>query len=966
MTDQLRKTPGLNRLAGLAFGLAAIAAASAVFGWPLSWSTAVIYGILQGIAMRWAVVMPGTGIHVVMLGGLMFEASWHHGFLTAAALILVEFAVRLLSLHSTRPYWEWFRPLLLIFSLGASEVLARAFRGNWVLYTHAGSPDVDTFAFLAVYAYWACLIGIGTFWRAPERGRKPASEYLLSMQQTWWVPLTMLGVSWAMEQAHQDPYNLLMVVGVGLLLIQYQAGTTFTAFFQDFAVGDLIRLYPPQHSGQRVRAQKVLRVAYGLARAMPLSNVDVRLVGYAALLQDFLPDAEPDRRPWEPGPLTPAEREALRRRVEAVARYVGQDGALTDVADLIRLRAVAYDGTGDPPLAGEAIPLVAQVLAVANAVVSLQEGARGLAATAEAVDWLQRNGAGRFSPRILAALTQAFRSGQAEALDEGLPETIRQLQRLMVGSEQPSAVFTGIRRMWAQLRGRVGLVPELPAEVQAVARLANFFASSTDPDHTAQIAVEAVGQLVGAKVTLAVSEEDEPGLRMRFRAAYGFSELHVIGLPVNMDGPPLYHGLLRREPFQVADLREINSPLAQEAARVESIRSVLFVPLAARGRLSGVLMVGMQSYHWFTPREIGLIQLMADQAAAALENARLMNEVAERLHHTENLKAFADTLLDNLSVAILVVDPEGLAVTVNASARRRFGDQDLELGRPLPGRLYDAFQVTRALNGESVPEADVRWGEEILEVQAVPLQDSRGTKLGAICLARDVTQVRTMETQVRRVEKLAAIGELAAGAAHEIRNPLTSIRGFIQLVQARAAAAEGEFFQIIINEIDRIDGIIRDLLLLARPTDLERVPTSLAGLLNEILVLGESKFKEQNVWVTADIDPAAETVTVDPKMFRQLLQNLVINALQAMPFGGTLRLTVRSAEPSGVALEVADTGVGISLENMKRLFVPFFTTKEEGTGLGLALCYSIVQAHGGRIDVESHEGLGTTFTVTLP
>jgi signal transduction histidine kinase len=417
----------------------------------------------------------------------------------------------------------------------------------------------------------------------------------------------------------------------------------------------------------------------------------------------------------------------------------------------------------------------------------------------------------------------------------------------------------------------------------------------------------------------------------------------------------------------LADIREVRSGLVQEIAAVEGVRSALFLPIVHRGHTMGLLFVGLQRHHWFTPREVGLIQLMAGQAAAALENASLIQEAEAQLKDITELNAFTDTLLDNLQSGIIVVDPEGLVVMTNVAAHKRFGDQvPLEKGQPLPEGLGRAVQVDRALAGEPGPEVDWEQGGILLEVQSVPLRGSQGVVVGAICLVRDVTRVRSMEQQVLRVEKLAAIGELAAGAAHEIRNPLTSIRGFIQLLQARASRSDGEYFQIILNEIDRIDCIIRDMLLLARPSALQRQDVSLQTITNEVLLLHQTDFQRTNIAVTLEFDADVGLVWADPKMFRQLVLNLIRNALQAMPYGGALGVALRRVGSDQVAFEVQDTGVGISPENLKRLFVPFFTTKEEGTGLGLALCYSIVQAHGGRINVRSHVGQGTTFTVILP
>jgi signal transduction histidine kinase len=614
--------------------------------------------------------------------------------------------------------------------------------------------------------------------------------------------------------------------------------------------------------------------------------------------------------------------------------------------------------------------VVAQVLAAANAIAAFSGGEQHFTPeeTALAVERLRTTASGRFSPKVLWAASQAFSERiPAVDVDEGLPEAVRQLQGLLGDNDRPAPLWVGIRRIWQQFWGHLGVAPELPVEVQAMARLATYFASSTDIDRTAQITVEAVGQLFGAKVAVAIREKGSTELALNCRAAYGFLNVNPVGSMIYMSTGPLNRSMLDQEPLQVSDVREIPTGLAQEAAVAEGIRSALFMPLVHRGQTLGLLFVGLQRQHWFTPREVGLIHLMAAQAAAAFENAQLIREAEERLEHITELKALTDTILDNLSSRIIVVDPEGRVIMANAAARGRFGSQmPVVIGQRLPEALANAAQVDRALGGEATPEVDWTWENSIFEVQSVPLRDQHGLMAGAICLARDVTEVRSMEQQVRRVEKLAAIGELAAGAAHEIRNPLTSIRGFIQLLQHRASRADGDYFQIILNEIDRIDWIIRDMLLLARPTALTRVPTDLAAVLDELLLLHQSDLQRSNIALVLDYDPAVGLVAVDPKMFRQLMLNLLLNAMQAMPYGGSLHLTVRPEGEGQVAVQVADTGVGISPENLKRLFVPFFTTKEEGTGLGLALCYSIVQAHGGKIDVESQVGHGTTFTITIP
>jgi len=223
------------------------------------------------------------------------------------------------------------------------------------------------------------------------------------------------------------------------------------------------------------------------------------------------------------------------------------------------------------------------------------------------------------------------------------------------------------------------------------------------------------------------------------------------------------------------------------------------------------------------------------------------------------------------------------------------------------------------------------------------------------------------EEQAGHIEKLAVLGELAAGAAHEIRNPLTSIRGFMQILQSRVDpdGEEKEYLGIVMEQIDRIDEIINDLLLMARPSRLRLRECRLQELLDEVLVLVERDAAGASVRVNRVYDETLPSARLDPSQIKQVFLNLVRNAIEAMPGGGELTVATRSA---GATIEVAveDTGEGIPPEYLPKLFTPFFTTKESGTGMGLAISFGIVRSHGGEIEVESLRGRGTTFTVRLP
>lgn len=222
---------------------------------------------------------------------------------------------------------------------------------------------------------------------------------------------------------------------------------------------------------------------------------------------------------------------------------------------------------------------------------------------------------------------------------------------------------------------------------------------------------------------------------------------------------------------------------------------------------------------------------------------------------------------------------------------------------------------------------------------------------------------------LEKAEKLAAMGKLAAGLIHEIRNPLTSVRGFIQLLAEKRPVGdqEREYLDVVLSEIDRVNEIIKNFLFLARSGEFRPVKTDLGRIIKEILLVVENQAALKGIEIVHKHEPGTPEIQADPEQIKQVLLNLIQNAFQAMPFGGKLTISLYP-EPSEnqVVLEVADTGVGIPPEHFSHLGEAFFTTKEDGTGLGLAISYRIIEDHRGRITVHSEEGKGARFLVKLP
>jgi two-component system NtrC family sensor kinase len=235
-------------------------------------------------------------------------------------------------------------------------------------------------------------------------------------------------------------------------------------------------------------------------------------------------------------------------------------------------------------------------------------------------------------------------------------------------------------------------------------------------------------------------------------------------------------------------------------------------------------------------------------------------------------------------------------------------------------------------------------------------------------LERNIEELRRTQAQLVRSEKLAALGRLAASIAHEVNNPLQSIQNCLELCQrpALGASKRAEYLALAEEEVERVVTIVQRLLDFYRPAQEGRVATQVNDVLQDVLALANQQLEHARVRVRRVLDPALPRLAAIPGHLKQVFLNLILNALEAMPGGGELCVTTRNLDPGWLAVEFVDTGAGIAAADLPKVFEPFFTLKAKGSGLGLAVSYGIVQAHGGTIEVSSAAGAGSTFTVKLP
>lgn len=404
----------------------------------------------------------------------------------------------------------------------------------------------------------------------------------------------------------------------------------------------------------------------------------------------------------------------------------------------------------------------------------------------------------------------------------------------------------------------------------------------------------------------------------------------------------------------------------------EGMRSSLTLPLLVGGEPIGVMFFSSRDVDAYRPAHEDFLRSIAAHMAMAVEKSRLLDALRDKGDYLENI-------LQNSADAIVVADAQNRIRTWNEGARRMFGYEAAEvLGRDYAMLLPADLRARREdeLNKEHVErEGYFRQDEGLLiakdgrpltaSATATLLRDKGGRPIGRSIILRDVTHLKRLQQELVASQSLAAVGELAATVAHEIKNPLAGISGAVQVLAEGTPPGDARrgVMNEILDQIARLDRTVRDLLHFARP----------ATPAKEDVDLGDSL---QSAWSLLSAQPAAAAVRfeiegasgvlvrADPQLLHQVWVNLFQNAVEAMPRGGGLTVRVRPTSPARV--EVADTGAGVAAEVADRIFKPFFTTKTRGTGLGLPITRKIIEAHGGRIWVEGGPGPGTTFCVEMP
>ncbi len=419
--------------------------------------------------------------------------------------------------------------------------------------------------------------------------------------------------------------------------------------------------------------------------------------------------------------------------------------------------------------------------------------------------------------------------------------------------------------------------------------------------------------------------------------------------------------------------------------QMEKFETAMAVGAFAKSELIGVLLLGnKKARRIYNLTEQDALQTLCNQFAIARENARMYTEM-------QNSKIRNEIMLDQLANGVIVANPDRTITLFNKEARRITGLQGKKVLNQkidmLPNPIFEALEKTleRARGVRNI-EAELIHAETetVIDIQlaTASLSDLEKQPMGALLVVTDITETKNLEQQLRRTDQLSSVGTLAAGMAHEIKNPLVTIKTFTQLLPHRYSDEDfrNEFSVLVAQEVTRIDGIVNDLLSFSKPAKPNLVPMQLHDTIHKTLKLLNKQMMQKNIKLENNCTAANASILGDDKLLSQALINLSLNAIEAIDSDGTISVRTTNCDylfaPSDaigepaprpcIRLQISDTGSGISKEDQPKIFDPFFTRKTAGTGMGLSVSHGIITEHHGAIEVESEPERGTTFYVYLP
>jgi two-component system, NtrC family, sensor kinase len=503
--------------------------------------------------------------------------------------------------------------------------------------------------------------------------------------------------------------------------------------------------------------------------------------------------------------------------------------------------------------------------------------------------------------------------------------------------------------------------------------------ATTSLDPLLDALVERLQQVLGVE-RVAIFVEDT-------RGGGNYAVARAAGLSGEVIVPPDFREMIRTRSAEDGVVRADGLDLPPETNGFVRRTLHYYVPCVVRGRMVAVIGLGRSTGGaLLSSEDLEILRTVSGYVAVAIENSLLYQEQKERAEELALLKEFNESIVESINVGIMTADAGGRVTACNSALEEMLGlRRDEATGHRVEDLFAEDFAETlhQALGtqGWNLSElrniyklhtATRRGRTLILNIALAPLKRADAHEPGGVLVVlEDVTGRVRLEEQLQQREKLSSIGLLAAGVAHEINTPLTGVSSYTQMLLGMLADTDPKhaLLQKIRRQTDRATGIVNNLLNFSRTGGVtEFGDVDLARVLDDTLQLLEPQLRQSRVEVVREYTAELPRVYANAGKLQQVFTNLLLNARDAIPDGGTITLRTSASERDAITVEVADTGIGIAAENVARIYDPFFTTKGvgRGTGLGLAVSYGIVQEHAGHIAVESVPGGGTTFRITLP
>lgn len=459
------------------------------------------------------------------------------------------------------------------------------------------------------------------------------------------------------------------------------------------------------------------------------------------------------------------------------------------------------------------------------------------------------------------------------------------------------------------------------------------------------------------------------------------------GLPAPVTVPSDFREMIRVRSAETGIVRADDLDINADANPSGPVRRALhyYVPCVVRGRMVAVIGLGRSvDGGLLSSEDVEILRTVSGYVAVAIENSVLYKDQQERAAELKLLKEFNESIIESINVGLLAVDLEGRVTRLN-SALEHILDlrRDAAVGRRVEELFSEDFADTlkQVLGKDGWRLKEIRniyklhtatLGNRtlVLNIALAPLQDAQG-QTGALVVLEDVTARISLEEQLQQREKLSSIGLLAAGVAHEVNTPLTGVSSYTQMLLGMLNENDPKhaLLQKVRTQAERATNIVNNLLNFSRTGNAtEFAEVDVARVLDDTLQLLEPQLRRSQIEIVRRYDKDAPEAYGNAGKLQQVFTNLILNARDAIPDGGRIIVATEVADDGSLVAEISDTGIGIAPENVAKIYDPFYTTKGvgQGTGLGLAVSYGIVQEHTGRITVESTPGQGTTFRITLP